>query len=168
MKAAFKALDDDKDLDVLDYLEKIDAKNAAPPVDAAAAAAENEKEKEEDSEDGEGKAKAAAAAAAPDSLETKIKKLGLTDKLPEAFKEAYIGAKQKQLEAECEEIMKDETVLEVIKGLETDPVSSPPLPSPASLLPRCCLAAACGQIDMGSCDRVRSHPSIHHAIDRHI
>ena len=38
MKAAFKALDDDKDLDVLDYLEKIDAQNAAPPVDAAAAA----------------------------------------------------------------------------------------------------------------------------------
>ena len=118
MKAAFKALDDDKDLDVLEYIQKFDAKMSSDSEDAQST---GDQKKELDTD---GKSEAATTTdAAKDSLETKIKKLGLTDKLPEAFKEAYLSAKQKQLDAECEEIMKDKEVLEVIKGLETDPVS---------------------------------------------
>ena len=109
VQGAFKALEDDKDLDVLAYLKKFELEAAAAAGAAAAAKPAQEEEVE--------------AAAAVDGLETKIKKLGLAEKLPDAFKEAYIGAKQKELETECEEIMKDEEVIKVIKVLETDPAS---------------------------------------------
>ena len=102
-------MEDDKNLDILEYIEKIDTSTTG-----ASDAEKDAADKVEASSTSE---------KAEDSLDTKIKKLGLTDKLPEAFKEAYLTAKQKQLDAECEEIMKDKEILEVIKALETDPVS---------------------------------------------
>eukprot|EP01043_Picozoa_sp_COSAG02_P060276 COSAG02_NODE_7842_length_2823_cov_1.637665_3_plen_125_part_00 len=112
VKAAFKALEDDENLDILAYIEKVDASDVSQDGDQTK------------DQNGDDKGETSSTIdTAEDSLDTKIKKLGLTEKLPEAFKEAYLGAKQKQLDAECEEIMKDKEVLEVIKGLETDPVS---------------------------------------------
>lgn len=110
VKAAFKALEDDKDLDILDYIAKIDEHTSDDTGEAEELADDNSEA-------------SSKVATAKDSLDTKIKKLGLTEKLPDAFKDAYLAAKEKQLSAECEEIMKDQEVLEVIKGLETDPVS---------------------------------------------
>ena len=125
VKAAFKALEDDKDLDILAYIQKIDASTSSG---TSAAKQDDEQVKDQDAD---GKAESSSTDdTAKDSLETKIKKLGMTEKLPETFKDAYLSAKQKQLDAECEEIMKDKEVLEVIKALETDPVSFESLPLP--------------------------------------
>jgi hypothetical protein len=117
VKAAFKALADDENLDILAYIEKVDA-SAGGTSDMAQDGDQTRDQNSDDTSEN-----SSTADTAKDSLDTKIKKLGLTEKLPEAFKEAYLSAKQKQLDAECEEIMKDKEVLEVIKGLETDPVS---------------------------------------------
>ena len=118
VKAAFKALADDENLDILAYIEKVDASISDSISDTAQ---DDHQTQDQNSDD---KAEPSSTTdTSEDSLDTKIKKLGLTEKLPEAFKEAYLSAKQKQLDAECEEIMKDKEVLEVIKGLETDPVS---------------------------------------------
>eukprot|EP01044_Picomonas_judraskeda_P003442 COSAG03_NODE_283_length_9462_cov_3.269038_5_plen_130_part_00 len=123
VKAAFKALEDDKDLDILAYIQKVDASASSGTSDTKQ---DDEQVKEQDADD---KAESSSTDdVAEDSLETKIKKLGMTEKLPEAFKDVYLSAKQKQLDAECEEIMKDEEVLEVIKSLETDPVGFGSLP----------------------------------------
>lgn len=118
VKAAFKALEEDENLDILAYIEKVDASTSGGTSDTPQ---DGDQTKDQNGDD---KAEASSTIdTAEDSLDTKIKKLGLTEKLPEAFKEAYLSAKQKKLDAECEEIMKDKEVLEVIKGLETDPVS---------------------------------------------
>lgn len=113
VKAAFKALADDKNLDILAYIENADANVSGSTSDTTKDGDQTQDQNCDEK----------AETSSEDSLDTKIKKLGLTEKLPEAFKEAYLSAKQKQLDAECEEIMKDKEVLEVIKGLETDPVS---------------------------------------------
>ena len=104
---------------ILEYLEKHASTAAAAPAqepETGAAAAQPEPEPEPETT-------SAAETKAPDTLETKIKKLGATEKLPEAYKDAYLSAKQKALEAEAAEIMKDETVKAIVQKLETDPNS---------------------------------------------